>query len=536
MSIKHWIPKRNRYTIGYILLLFILLFLLRAIWKTFPLRRPLYTHPDIEEIILSWSKVIYEYPDYTKPRKGPGENGKGVHLKGAEAKLSVQQVEGSPFMSVIASDKISYDRSLKDPRSIACKNVYYNTEELQTASVIIVFTDEPFSSLVRTVHSVVNRSPKNLLKEVILVDDFSSNTDLQENLENHLSRFRGLEPLLDRITENPTSVVCPVIDGISADNLEYLGGSAGGVGGFWWSLHYKMEVIPESEKQRRKNPDVDFLRSPTMAGGLFAANRHYFFEIGGYDEGMEIWGGENLEISFRVWMCGGSIEIIPCSHVGHIFRAGHPYNMTSTLGEPDVHGFNSKRLADVWMDDYKRMYYRHRTNLEFADAGNLTERHNLRKRLKCKSFKWYLDNITPYMFIPDENVKAYGTVKNLQSELCLDTLQRNENKGTVILGIFACQGGKGSEAQFFSLSKDDELRRETTCVDVQGSREQKAVLRECSKKHSKFKVEDKRFVHVRTGLCLDATGLESGNDLFFAPCNASNMAQQWVFEKYLEHV
>uniref|UniRef100_A0AC35EWU2 Uncharacterized protein n=1 Tax=Panagrolaimus sp. PS1159 TaxID=55785 RepID=A0AC35EWU2_9BILA len=143
---------------------------------------------------------------------------------------------------------------------------------------------------------------------------------------------------------------------------------------------------------------------------------------------MEIWGGENLEISFRVWMCGGSIEIIPCSHVGHIFRAGHPYNMTSTLGEPDVHGFNSKRLADVWMDDYKRMFYRHRTNLEFADAGDLTERHNLRKRLNCKSFKWYLENITPYMFIPDENVKAYGTLKNLQTGLCLDTLQRNENK------------------------------------------------------------------------------------------------------------
>lgn len=62
-------------------------------------------------------------------------------------------------------------------------------------------------------------------------------------------------------------------------------------------------------------------------------------------------------IIFQLWQCGGSLETIPCSRVGHIFRNFLPYKFPM---DKDTHGINTARLANVWMDDYKRLYYLHR--------------------------------------------------------------------------------------------------------------------------------------------------------------------------------
>ncbi|XP_078277954.1 polypeptide N-acetylgalactosaminyltransferase 9-like isoform X2 [Rhinoraja longicauda] len=156
------------------------------------------------------------------------------------------------------------------------------------------------------------------------------------------------------------------------------------------------------------------IRTPAMIGCSFVVDREYFGEIGLLDPGMEIYGGENIELGMRVWQCGGSMEVLPCSRVAHIERTKKPYN-----NDIDYYAKrNALRAAEVWMDDFKShvyMAWNIPMNNPGVDFGNVSERVALRKRLNCRSFKWYRDNVYPEMRVYNNTI-TYGELVRYTTE------------------------------------------------------------------------------------------------------------------------
>lgn len=87
-------------------------------------------------------------------------------------------------------------------------------------------------------------------------------------LDSHVECAPGwLEPLLERIALNSTTVVCPVIDVIDDKSLAFSYQSSEGlqIGGFEWEMTFTWFMVPPRERNRRKDSSEPVF-SPTMAG------------------------------------------------------------------------------------------------------------------------------------------------------------------------------------------------------------------------------------------------------------------------------
>lgn len=235
----------------------------------------------------------------TSPVDGPGELGKPVIIPDEQTEEMKERFKEHQF-NIMASDMISLNRTLMDHRDPKCVLKVY-PEKLPTVSVVIVFHNEAWSTLLRTLWSLINQSPKELLRELILVDDASEKEYLGTQLDVYVAtlpvktiivrtgnrtgliraRLLGVDrvtsqvivfmdahcecnqgwlpPLLSRIVQNRQTVASPVIDVLSDETFEYKRISEGS-GGFNENIAFKWISISKEEQKRRNNDPSEPIR------------------------------------------------------------------------------------------------------------------------------------------------------------------------------------------------------------------------------------------------------------------------------------
>uniref|UniRef100_A0A6Q2Y524 Polypeptide N-acetylgalactosaminyltransferase n=1 Tax=Esox lucius TaxID=8010 RepID=A0A6Q2Y524_ESOLU len=412
----------------------------------------------------------------SRAHEGPGEMGKAVVIPKDEHEKMKELFKINQF-NLMASDMIALNRSLPDVRLDGCKTKVY-ADDLPNTSVVIVFHNEAWSTLLRTVHSVIDRSPRHLLQEILLVDDASERDFLGKKLEDYArtlkvpvrvlrmeqrtglirARLRGaaatrgqvitfldahcectvgwLEPLLARIKEDRRSVVCPIIDVISDETFEYMAGSDMTYGGFNWRLNFRWYPVPQREMDRRKGDRTLPLRSGSVVG-------HW--------------------------------------RLSHVPMWVMCFERPRLTASPEVLAKSSTRTTGDWP--------------------------------RCG-----------WMALRTSST-LYHQIRNVETNQCVDNMGRKENEK---VGFFNCHGMGGN--QVFSYTADKEIRTDDLCLDVSRPHGPVVMLK-CHqmKGNQMFEYDAERLtlLHVNSNQCLDMPTEEDKMVPTLRECTGSR-SQQWI--------
>lgn len=432
--------------------------------------------------------------------------------------------------------------------------------------------DEHLSTLLRTVHSYINRSPPEILKEIIMVNDNSTKENLKIPLQDYIdknwpsgkvkliilpsrhglmrTRLIGaraatgdvllfsdshmeantnwLPPLIEPIAEDYRTATCPMIDVINYDTYAYEPAVPYIRGIFDWYMNFQRLPLRPQDQVNPTDPYPD----PVMLGCIFAISAKFFWEIGGYDIGLNIWGGEQYETSFKVWLCGGKMLDTPCSRVAHTYRHFFPKQYYAPVEGQDVVAENFKRVAEIWMDEYKEYFYmRQRERYAKLNAGDISYPVYLRNKMKCKPFKFFIEEVAPDMVkrypLVDPEPFAGGIIRSLAfPDLCIGKSNTNN------VALFPCSANvtHPDDYQNFVLRhyRDIQMTKWFSCLDTH---ELNVFCASChnnqENQYFRYDLDTKMIAHgpVSLGDCIDCE-LDSRR-VTVVKCNYTSPTQQW---------
>eukprot|EP00920_Eleutheroschizon_duboscqi_P017994 GHVT01043021.1.p1 GENE.GHVT01043021.1~~GHVT01043021.1.p1 ORF type:complete len:740 (-),score=146.15 GHVT01043021.1:1270-3489(-) len=286
---------------------------------------------------------------------------------------------------------------------------------IKTVSIIMAAHNE-HDYLQRTLESIFNTTSLNILKEVVIVDDLSdppltesydhvmfpepsvrvvrnndreglirskaigvrnSSGDLLVFLDAHVRPDPDwLVPLLRHVSTNYRRVVVPTIPRLDPETWEPNRKAIGYKMMFEWNFAFHWFDDKTDEV-------------PIMSGGLLAMSRKWWDETEGLDEGMHLWGAENIEQSLRTWLCGGEVVVARDSIIAHVFRTKFPYKVDSKVLVK-----NRVRAATAWFDEFGDNFFTSSAyiakNKDLKD-GSISDILRVKEKLQCKPFKWFVN-------------------------------------------------------------------------------------------------------------------------------------------------
>jgi glycosyltransferase involved in cell wall biosynthesis len=301
----------------------------------------------------------------------------------------------------------------------------------------------------KTAESIAENTPIEILHEIIIVDDGSSpplisqfppeiiekakvkfvrheshtglinaksaganvaTGDVIVFLDCHVKPDKGwARPIVEKIRANYKRVVVPNITGLDPDTWEEVRGNGGQAKCYLtWDADFKWF-------------DSDDEQIAVMSGGLLAMSRQWWIETGGYDTSMQGWGGENLDQSLRIWLCGGEIVNAKDSYVGHMWRThDKPETIARYTVPPGSVIVNRYKGTSVWMSEWVDKLETFSVFKPFKakkpDVSSITA---VRDRLACKNFSYFIDKFYKVYHWGGFMPKQVFHLRDMMSGMCL---------------------------------------------------------------------------------------------------------------------